>query len=178
MDGKTTTMMQIINISANILYDQQKADNKFLQLINACISHELRNPLNSIIAQNMEKTMLYDELEKILEENGYQGCDKTTKTKIRNLLKRLKQGKTVQESSANLMSFLVQDFLDYAQIKAGKFRINNVKFNIKEAIEKVMSIQRKKATDMGIDFKVRYLNIADNPDEAVDGLNSPFINSD
>ena len=71
MDGKTTTMMQIINISANILYDQQKADNKFLQLINACISHELRNPLNSIIAQNMEKSMLYDELENILEANGY-----------------------------------------------------------------------------------------------------------
>ena len=61
------------------------------------------------------------------------------------MLARLKQGKTVQESSANLMSFLVQDFLDYAQIKAGKFRINNVKFNVKEAIEKVMCIQRKKA---------------------------------
>jgi len=39
------TMIQLVNISANILYDMQKADNKFLQLINACISHELRNPL-------------------------------------------------------------------------------------------------------------------------------------
>lgn len=39
-------------------------------------------------------------------------------------MKRLKEGKVVQESSANLMSFMVSDFLDYAQIKAGKFRIN------------------------------------------------------
>ena len=30
----------------------------------------------------------------------------------------------VQEASANLMSFMVQDLLDYAQIKAGKFRKN------------------------------------------------------
>lgn len=68
-------MLQILDISANILYEQQRADNKFLSLINACISHELRNPLNSIIAQNSEKSRLYDQLEEILENNGYQGCD-------------------------------------------------------------------------------------------------------
>jgi len=49
-NGKTSIMVQIIDISSNILYDRQRADNKFLALINACISHELRNPLNSIIA--------------------------------------------------------------------------------------------------------------------------------
>jgi signal transduction histidine kinase len=31
-------------------------------LINATVSHELRNPLNSLIAQNFEKTALYKEL--------------------------------------------------------------------------------------------------------------------
>ena len=41
----------------------------------------------------------------------------------------------VQESSANLMAFLIQDLLDFAQIKAGKFRKNIQSFNIKEAIE-------------------------------------------
>ena len=48
-------MLQIIDISHTILYDQEKAQNAFLELINACVSHELRNPLNSIIAQNIEK---------------------------------------------------------------------------------------------------------------------------
>jgi signal transduction histidine kinase len=37
-----------------------------LGLINACVSHELRNPLNSIISQNVEKRFLYDELEDLL----------------------------------------------------------------------------------------------------------------
>ena len=33
-------------------------------MINACVSHELRNPLNAIIAINIEKAILYKELEK------------------------------------------------------------------------------------------------------------------
>ena len=41
----------------------------------------------------------------------------------------------VQESSANLMSFLIQDLLDFAQIKAGKFRKNIENFNIIDAVE-------------------------------------------
>jgi len=45
--------LQIINISYNILYDQQKAENQFLAMINACVSHEMRTPLNSIIAFNV-----------------------------------------------------------------------------------------------------------------------------
>ena len=41
-------------------------------MINACVSHELRNPLNSIIAQNIEKYMLYKKLQEILDiiKNG------------------------------------------------------------------------------------------------------------
>jgi hypothetical protein len=51
----------------------------------------------------------------------------------------------VQDSSAELMNFLVHSFLDYSQIKNGKFRKVYKAFNIKEAVEKVMCIQRKKA---------------------------------
>ena len=54
--GVVSTMVQLINISGSILYDLQKADNKFLGLINACISHEPKNPLNSLSAQVLEKT--------------------------------------------------------------------------------------------------------------------------
>ena len=38
------------------------------------------------------------------------------------------------------MKFLIQDLLDYAQIKSGKFRQNIEEFNIREAVEKVMCI--------------------------------------
>ena len=43
-------MYQFIDISKSILYDLEKSHNVMLELINACVSHEMRNPLNSIIA--------------------------------------------------------------------------------------------------------------------------------
>jgi signal transduction histidine kinase len=54
-------------------------------MINACISHELRNPLNSIIAKNFEKEALYQELknqlgmfeEKIKDSETFKGCLET-----------------------------------------------------------------------------------------------------
>lgn len=41
--------IQIIDISAHVKYDLAKIDNDLLTMINAVVSHELRNPLNSII---------------------------------------------------------------------------------------------------------------------------------
>ena len=43
------TMICFIDISQKILYDTSKAEGEFLSLINSTISHEMRNPLNSII---------------------------------------------------------------------------------------------------------------------------------
>ena len=44
-------MICFIDISQKILYDTTKAEGEFLSLINSTISHEMRNPLNSIINQ-------------------------------------------------------------------------------------------------------------------------------
>ena len=42
-------MLQITDVNDKILYDEAKSEQSFLTLINAAISHELRNPLNSLI---------------------------------------------------------------------------------------------------------------------------------
>lgn len=47
----------------------------------------------------------------------------------------------VQESSAQFLHYMVQDLLDYAQIRSGKFRQNVDQFDILEAVEDVMIIQ-------------------------------------
>jgi signal transduction histidine kinase len=62
-------MLSFIDCSSQVLYDQEKNHNELLMLINATVSHELRNPLNSLIAQNIEKTELYQQLQQITEEN-------------------------------------------------------------------------------------------------------------
>jgi signal transduction histidine kinase len=47
---------------------------------------------------------------------------------------------------------MIQDLLDLAQIKSGKFRKNLSSFDIRESVDKVMSIQRQQALLKGIDF--------------------------
>ena len=41
----------MIDVSDKMLYNEAKAEKEFLSLINATVSHELRNPLNSLITQ-------------------------------------------------------------------------------------------------------------------------------
>ena len=59
------------------------------------------------------------------------------------------------------MNFIIQDLLDFAQIKGDKFRKNYLVFNIKDAVEKVMSIQRQKAIDKNLEFTAEFINIGD-----------------
>ena len=62
-------MLQIIDISVQVMYEKQKSLNNLLTLINATVSHELRNPLNSIIAINGEKERLYNKLKEIINND-------------------------------------------------------------------------------------------------------------
>jgi signal transduction histidine kinase len=99
----------MINISHTILYNQQKTENKFLGLLNACVSHEIRNPLNSIIASNIERKFLYKQINKLV--NKISGNFKI-QADLKSILVELKKGRKVQQSSADLMKFIVQDLLD------------------------------------------------------------------
>ena len=122
-------------------------------MINATVSHELRNPLNSLKAQNILRKNLYVKLQMILSwyDVDTSECDK--------ILKELNEGLEVEESSANLMGFMIQDILDYSQIKAGKFRKNIKAFNIRDTVKQVMKIQQKKAQDQGNEFLATFEGI-------------------
>lgn len=83
------TMLQIINISDSILYSQSKVENQFLGLINACVSHEMRNPLNSIIAQNIQKKFLYSKLVGIVKKGE---MSKQVKNSLQKVMDELSEG--------------------------------------------------------------------------------------
>ena len=44
-------LLQIIDISSDIMYDLATGEKKLLALINATVSHEMRNPINSMQSQ-------------------------------------------------------------------------------------------------------------------------------
>jgi signal transduction histidine kinase len=50
---KNSIMIQFINCTEEVSYDKEKAHSDLLMMINATVSHELRNPLNSLLAQNI-----------------------------------------------------------------------------------------------------------------------------
>ena len=60
-------VIQIIDVTAQVLYDNTNAEVKLLQLINACVSHEMRNPLNAIHCQNIYNDEINNKIEKVLE---------------------------------------------------------------------------------------------------------------
>ena len=47
-EGETKKMVQLVDVSKSIMYEQLHAENQFLAITNATVSHELRNPLQSI----------------------------------------------------------------------------------------------------------------------------------
>ena len=50
LDMSRRTVIQIEDVSESVLYDKSVEHSKLLSLLNATVSHELRNPLNSIVA--------------------------------------------------------------------------------------------------------------------------------
>ena len=81
-------------------------------------------------------------------------------------IEKLESSLYIQDSSAKLMTFLVQDLLDYAQIKSNKFRINLAKFDIRDTVEKIMCIQREKAKASNLEFEAEFVNFAKSDAEA------------
>ena len=63
-------MLCFIDISQKILYDTSKAEGDLLSLINSTISHEMRNPLNSIINQGKITHVLCNQLMTAFKENS------------------------------------------------------------------------------------------------------------
>lgn len=92
-------MIMIKNLTPLIRYEQLKIQNAFYEILTATVSHDMRTPLNSMIG-------LLNHLDSYVIE----GDGKRFLRIIRN--------------SSKFMLFLVNDLLDFFQIKNGKFKKN------------------------------------------------------
>lgn len=70
---------------------------------------------------------------------------------------QMSKGNDIQTSSSNLLLLNVEDILGFAQLKAGKFIKIIKKFNIKRAIEEIISIQQYQAASKGIDISTEFI---------------------
>ena len=67
----------------------------------------------------------------------------------------------IMTSSSNLLLLNVEDILGYAQLKAGKFVKNVRRFNIKRAIDEIVSIQQYQADCKKITIKTEFIGFPD-----------------
>ena len=72
---------------------------------------------------------------------------------------------------------MIQDLLDYSQMRNGKFRKNISKFNIIKTIEQVMAIQRMQAKQKKLQFTCKFINIEE-PNQIGSNKHSALIETD
>ena len=148
-------MICFIDVSQKILYDTSKAEGEFLSLINSTISHEMRNPLNSIINQCKIIYAMCTQFKMILT-NYSNYIDPQVLEQLKNIYNQMFKGNEIQTSSSNLLLLNVEDILGFAQLKAGKFTKTIKKFNIKRCIEDIISIQFYQAKSKDIEISAEF----------------------
>ena len=129
------------------------ADKKLLNLINATVSHEMRNPTNSIYCQNIIQNQLNEKLQDLINDTKPISVSRIKK-KLRSICNQHTESVKIQMSSTKLLKFLVNDILDFSQLRAGKFRKDCGNFNLKESIEEIIMIQQYKAEQTGVQVEL------------------------
>ena len=150
-------------MSEKILYNEMKAEQSFLTLINAAISHELRNPLNSLIGQMNSMKSLLLSFKQILHTLGKSKADQVISTELVTKLNDIHDG--IQTSGQKMFSatkfidFFVHDILDYTILNKQEknFSKNNGVLDVREAINEIAEIMNDKIEMMNIDMQYHYM---------------------
>eukprot|EP00347_Sterkiella_histriomuscorum_P013700 403363702 len=119
------TMIIIRNLKSLIQVENLRLENHFYEMLTATVSHDLRTPLNAIIG-------LLGNLDGFISDQ--RGI------KFLNIIR----------NSSKFMVFLVNDLLDYYQIKNGKFQPNYQTINIQESIQELVDMFSIGAREKGI----------------------------
>jgi len=95
------------------------------KLMTQTVSHELRNPLNSIIMQQDSQHVYMKEMKEVLSDNhalksDFAGCKK----KMISIFEEMWESCKISKTSSKLMLYNVEDLLDYGQMESGNFRKN------------------------------------------------------
>ncbi|MEZ5014848.1 MAG: ATP-binding protein [Chitinophagales bacterium] len=110
--------------------EELKYTQKFRDQFLANMSHEIRTPMNAIVGLTnlLVKTALNEQQEKYLQ--------------------------VIRKSGDNLL-VIINDILDLSKIEAGKMELEDVPFDLPQAVEQVRAILDIKAKDKGIGLEVQ-----------------------
>jgi signal transduction histidine kinase len=90
---KKFQIIQLTNVSTQIKIWHFNSEKKLLEMINACVSHEMRNPLNAIFQMILKLQNNTKELRSLIEKRHSQ-------TRLREILCEAEQTLANQDNSA------------------------------------------------------------------------------
>jgi len=70
-------------------------------MVNSCVSHELRNPLNVIKGLNIEKKQLLKSIENYVQNEDF--SKETLVTKLKLAIKKMIKNQQIEENTATFM---------------------------------------------------------------------------
>eukprot|EP00347_Sterkiella_histriomuscorum_P018708 403344478 len=129
--GRDLKMIVFNRITSFVNNERQKMENNFIEMITATISHDMRTPINSItgLIQSLEKFVPQQEGKKVL---------------------------SVINNSSKTILFLVNDILDYFQIKHGIFHAKTQNCNIFNTVNEMIDMFQLFAIEKKIVLKSEF----------------------
>jgi signal transduction histidine kinase len=143
-----------------MLMNEAKAEQEFLTMINATVSHELRNPLNALISQVCMLNIFLNNFKVLLQTLKSQRNENKSELieQFESLMSRFSECCIRIDSAAKLIDFFVHDILDYTILnkKAENFMKNNSIFEVRKAVDEILMILEDKITMKKIKIKTTY----------------------
>jgi signal transduction histidine kinase len=139
-------LVQCIDMSDKMLYNEVKAEQSFLTLINATVSHELGNPLASLIGQRDSLKEVLRGLEHVISMMKPLETTSPEIAKIVGIMIKIHTELKVTTkkivSAAKFIDYFVHDMLDYTMLnKEEKNFVKSVSiFDIRNAIGEIVEI--------------------------------------
>lgn len=99
----------MIDHSKEVDYDKARAEKLIMSMVNATVSHDIRNPLNSISCQNVMMKMLVERIGDLLNKETF---PPEFKASLLGIQAKMFASLRLNVSGEKLISFLVDDFLD------------------------------------------------------------------
>lgn len=127
---ETLEQIEIQNIELDMAKKRAQEAARVKTEFLANMSHELRTPLNGVIgfARQLQKTRL--------------------------TVNQLDYLRTIEKSAQNLLS-IINDILDFSKLEAGKLKMEQIPFSLREALQDVMILLAPSAHDKGLELSLR-----------------------
>jgi signal transduction histidine kinase len=149
----------LIDMSREIFLQNVRQERTLLTYLNSALSHEMRNPLNSIFQYIEIMASLAKDLSAFIFKVAGKLSDEE-KTEIEDIADELGQSATICKASCKLLKFNIEDIVSLPQIKDGRLKPQVDKQDLKNLVSEVVAVQQQQIDDKAISLDVKFLGFS------------------